>query len=206
MEKPADHAHFYKAKSTNDHLQSYCKACHGIRNRRWALENADLVTAARREREATPESRAKALAKDRQARAADPEKHRLKVRVSYYRNHEKRLAARRAAGMANRARESKARLAWGRANPLMDKMTRARLRARRHGSTILPVVVERVIARHGMTCGICACRVGMRQLVFDHIIALSAGGEHSEANLQVAHYECNRSKGARVDNVLPSEH
>lgn len=36
----------------------------------------------------------------------------------------------------------------------------------------------------------------------DHIVPLAEGGEHSYANVQVAHVFCNRSKGGRLGAAI----
>lgn len=46
-------------------------------------------------------------------------------------------------------------------------------------------------------CGICKKPVE-GAIHFDHIIPIARGGEHSEANLQIAHPLCNRLKGAKL--------
>lgn len=58
-----------------------------------------------------------------------------------------------------------------------------------------------LIRRDHSRCGICrkpvrAVRGPMRPSI-DHIVPLSAGGRHELANLQLAHYRCNLSKGNR---------
>lgn len=55
---------------------------------------------------------------------------------------------------------------------------------------------ERVVARCGLTCGICGAPVPSDDVHIDHIVALANGGPHEEANMQVAHSLCNKRKGA----------
>lgn len=47
-------------------------------------------------------------------------------------------------------------------------------------------------------CGLCGKKVDPANWHMDHIVPLSQGGEHSYANMQVAHPFCNVSKGARL--------
>lgn len=46
-------------------------------------------------------------------------------------------------------------------------------------------------------CGICGKKVPRAGQSFDHIKPISRGGEHSFANVQLAHLLCNLRKGAR---------
>jgi 5-methylcytosine-specific restriction endonuclease McrA len=70
-----------------------------------------------------------------------------------------------------------------------------------------------VYERDGLVCGLCSDSVD-RDLAWpdpmspslDHVIPLSAGGDHSRANTQIAHWIFNVRKGARLaeDAVLGS--
>lgn len=75
--------------------------------------------------------------------------------------------------------------------------------ARRKGAAIGPVSFIAIMARDRMRCGLCGKPVKESELSFDHIIPLSAGGPHTEHNLQIAHLRCNLRKGAR--GTLPSQ-
>jgi 5-methylcytosine-specific restriction endonuclease McrA len=59
-------------------------------------------------------------------------------------------------------------------------------------------------------CGICRKAVtettGPWRPSIDHIVPLAHGGLHVEENLQLAHYRCNLSKGARVEIVFEDGH
>lgn len=52
-----------------------------------------------------------------------------------------------------------------------------------------------VYARDKGRCGICGITV-YGDFHIDHVIPLSKGGEHSYANVQVAHPKCNQEKWA----------
>lgn len=70
--------------------------------------------------------------------------------------------------------------------------------ARKKNARIGVVDLERIYRRDQMRCHICHGKVSRRELEFDHVIPLLAGGEHTEANLAVSHRRCNRRKGAKV--------
>lgn len=63
-----------------------------------------------------------------------------------------------------------------------------------------------VYDRDGWICGICGRPID-RELAWpdpgsvslDHVLPLAAGGEHSRANTQAAHWICNVRKGARIE-------
>lgn len=79
---------------------------------------------------------------------------------------------------------------------LTKALGRQRRRAKTREAVIEDVSFEAIKLRDRMICGICHCKVKEKELSFDHIIPLSAGGAHAEYNLQVAHRLCNSSKCA----------
>jgi 5-methylcytosine-specific restriction endonuclease McrA len=62
---------------------------------------------------------------------------------------------------------------------------------------------RRIFERDGWLCGICATPVDPTLpathdfgATLDHIVPLARGGQHVESNVQLAHWLCNRLKGA----------
>jgi 5-methylcytosine-specific restriction endonuclease McrA len=79
----------------------------------------------------------------------------------------------------------------------MRRKRRARLRAVR----VEPVNSVKVYERDRWRCGLCGKQVNKRleyphpmSASLDHVIPLSLGGEHSMANVQLAHLSCNVEK------------
>lgn len=79
-------------------------------------------------------------------------------------------------------------------------------RALRYGVPIEPVNRARVFARDGWVCQICQRPVNKglswphtESASLDHIVPLSRGGAHSEANARLAHLGCNVGKGATIE-------
>jgi 5-methylcytosine-specific restriction endonuclease McrA len=70
---------------------------------------------------------------------------------------------------------------------------RARLRSVKT-ETIYPAIVW---DREEGLCGICGKPADPDNWHLDHAIPLARGGEHTYANVQVSHPECNWKKGAR---------
>jgi 5-methylcytosine-specific restriction endonuclease McrA len=96
--------------------------------------------------------------------------------------------------------------AWSRANPdriraLGRKHAQIR-RARKAEAFKDAVDLAVLIVRDGGRCQLCGKKIrakkGMRGPSTDHIIPVSLGGEHSYANTQLAHLECNKRKNNRV--------
>lgn len=63
-----------------------------------------------------------------------------------------------------------------------------------------------VFERDGWVCGICDEAIERelshpdpRSCSLDHIIPLSLGGEHSQANTRAAHLDCNVRRGNRME-------
>ena len=70
-------------------------------------------------------------------------------------------------------------------------------RARKLDQFIEDVDPMVVYARDEGLCGICGTTI-YGDFHVDHVIPLSKGGEHSYANTQAAHPECNLRKAART--------
>lgn len=69
-----------------------------------------------------------------------------------------------------------------------------------------PYVLTEIAERDGFRCGICRRKVRMdlryphpRSASVDHIAPISWGGGDIPSNVQLAHLDCNRNKGARVE-------
>lgn len=85
-----------------------------------------------------------------------------------------------------------------------DRLKCARRRMRLSGVVVDIVDPDVVFERDGWRCHICHKSVDRRLSgrdrmgpTLDHLIPLSAGGEHSYANTALAHRSCNSSRGAR---------
>lgn len=71
-------------------------------------------------------------------------------------------------------------------------------RARKLAAFVDDVKRAVVFERDEGICGICGTPVDPKRFHVDHIIALAKGGEHSYANVQLAHPACNHRKGDRA--------
>jgi 5-methylcytosine-specific restriction endonuclease McrA len=190
--KPATTEFFHKTNQRKDGIYAHCKACHRLmvsKNSRQNLEGR---------RENARQWRAENIEKERErhrlARLADPDKHRAKVRASYWKHHEKRLAARRLYGKINRAKETAyARFHLVQRRELYQEI-KARKRAQNYGILAEKIDYRLILDRDGLTCHICLGDVPPNEVSFDHIIPLSLGGPHALENVAVAHWACNRAK------------
>lgn len=69
-------------------------------------------------------------------------------------------------------------------------------RARRSNAPSVEFVDRGVVfSRDGGVCHICRRRVSCKGFHLDHLVPLSAGGEHTYANVRIAHPRCNMSRG-----------
>lgn len=71
----------------------------------------------------------------------------------------------------------------------------ARQRARSFGAYVEPVDFHAVFVDADGRCYLCDEPVA-DDFDFDHVLALSRGGEHVRENIRLAHASCNRSKGS----------
>jgi 5-methylcytosine-specific restriction endonuclease McrA len=124
----------------------------------------------------------------RQRRAKNPEPARIACRAYYLRNLEK---------MRERGRKQ------ARENP---EAARARVyarRARKKGASVRERVYRSVVWRRDEgTCHICNLPCDPNRWDMDHVVPLARGGDHSYANIRVAHPVCNNSKRTRLMSEL----
>jgi len=104
----------------------------------------------------------------------------------------------------NRKRNSKMQAsvekAWRKRNRDRHRQTKRKnessRRARKRQAFIEVIDHTRVFERDKGVCGICKGPVS-EDYHIDHIVPLARGGEHSYANVQLAHPICNQRKGCR---------
>ena len=66
----------------------------------------------------------------------------------------------------------------------------------------LQYIRQRLIAEHGMVCGLCGKPIeSKRELTVDHIIPRAMGGSTVYKNCQLAHRKCNLRKGNKYIDV-----
>ncbi len=85
--------------------------------------------------------------------------------------------------------------AWKRTKKHLVAEQWNRRRARKYAVPVSRIDYEALLS--DMTCGICGGEIEGKYH-FDHIIPLAKGGHHSQDNLQMAHPECNMSKGSKI--------
>lgn len=187
------------------------KAAVSERSRLWKLANPDKVRAKRLRREArrTDAERAARRARAIELRAASPERqanHRASS-LRWYRSRRDTLIAvfrrrywadpakARAEAMRSYVRRKNANPAQFREVGRLRQMNR---RARIFDAFVEPIDPLTVFERDCGICGICERPIGTAKWHVDHVIPLAAGGEHSYANVQLAHASCNQSKGAKL--------
>jgi 5-methylcytosine-specific restriction endonuclease McrA len=137
--------------------------------------------------------------RSRAERAAYRERNRLKLRA-YQREYAKRKPEKLRdwrAAHPDKMREMNRR-ARARRDPDIDHAYFSARRARKRGAFVERVFRSVLWRRHGGFCGICREVVALRDMHVDHVRPLARGGEHSYANTQPAHPQCNRRKGASL--------
>jgi 5-methylcytosine-specific restriction endonuclease McrA len=171
---------FHRATKRPDGLQTICKACTREHNRARKQANPDWWKPYHAQYVLTDEQRAANIKRARQWLRDNPE----------------------------RARENARR--WNAKNPtkvreIVRKRTATR-RAREAGAFVEHVDGAVLWERDGGVCGICSTVISdsfeTARFQVDHIVPLARGGEHSYANTQVAHPECNRRKWAYLPEEL----
>ena len=173
---------FHKDKRRRDGLYSWCKMCFNAH----VLAMRDPVVEAARGAayRATPEGHAKAKARVKAWREANPERWAA-------------WCAQDSARAVENARQ------WALANPerasLNSRRAANKRRARKRDQSAGPIDYAAVLAEHGMICHICTEDIpSLDVLHFDHVIPLSKGGPHIAENIRPSHALCNLRKGARL--------
>lgn len=146
---------------------------------------------------------------DRIRRLAEPEKFKDRVR-RYAESHKEQTAQRSARWRAAHPNNASERRRIRRAtNPTLfrdqEREYVNRRRALLAGAPVIELVRSSVVAeRDGWICHICGEPVPDEQFPspkspsMDHVIPLSRGGEHSYANVRLAHFGCNAGKKNRA--------
>lgn len=79
------------------------------------------------------------------------------------------------------------------------RLRKATRRAQKFGQFVEEIDPQVVFERDEGICGICNGPVDHKSFHIDHIKPLARGGEHSYANVQLAHPSCNCRKGAKEE-------
>lgn len=85
---------------------------------------------------------------------------------------------------------------------LSSRAAGGKQRALAYGNEAERVDLGNVLKRDGASCHICKELVEPEELDFDHVVPLSRGGSHTEANIAVSHAHCNRKKGGKLMSEL----
>jgi 5-methylcytosine-specific restriction endonuclease McrA len=89
--------------------------------------------------------------------------------------------------------------AYEKAHPEKKAAREAKRRALKRDATVEAVDYAIVLERDGMWCYLCETEIERREDVhFDHVLPLARGGEHSYANVRVAHSLCNIRKSDKT--------
>lgn len=176
---------FAKNSVMKDGLQNQCREC----KRDHYRANADRLRAEKRE---YYQNKAESIKQyQRGYRKANTEKlaagSKIRGRAWYQSNKARAYSVSRVYVEQNRVR---ARVWW--------KQCQSRRRAQKLATMAEPVDYTALYHRDKGICHICHNPVPKSRLHYDHVIPLSKGGTHTEANIKVSHARCNLKKGARI--------
>lgn len=125
---------------------------------------------------------------------------RCKSALQWHEDHADQHRARMRAYAADHAVEARERRQRHYENNKDDYIVRSRERELQIKLARVEHVDRQVVfERDEGICGICREPVERNDFHIDHVIPLSKGGEHSYANVQVAHPPCNLAKSDRLD-------
>lgn len=198
---------FRHNRHKKDGLHPQCKGC----EREYAAANRDRIMAYQaeyREQNKTQLYAQKAEYRKQNAdrinfiqtryRIEHPDKVRAQKRRCYEAKKDEYNARVRLNQRANPERTNRWKRAWAQRNPDKKREMRMRYNARKVAATIEPVDYAAIYHRDHGICHICHNPVPKSRLHYDHVIPLSKGGTHTEANIKVSHARCNLKKGAKI--------
>lgn len=88
--------------------------------------------------------------------------------------------------------------AWRKRNPEAVRAHAEKRRSRERGATVTELINRvSIYERDGGRCHLCGRFVSRKKFTLDHLVPLVLGGDHTAANVKVAHGVCNSRKGAR---------
>lgn len=97
---------------------------------------------------------------------------------------------------------------WAKDNPeraaVNLRHTQEKRRAGIRGVPYEKIIREEVYLKDGMICGICGNPLERSDFTVDHIIPISKGGGHVNANVHSAHRMCNIRRGTKPLDILYS--
>lgn len=195
---------FSRCASAKDGLNSHCKSCDSVRNRRYREENPDKERERRRRYYVT--NREEVLAAKQRWREANPEKRREQTQRYRKKNSDRRRELERERSRRYREENPKATRAaahrWEQANPAKVRERALRRRARLAVATMgdPTALQERIAKIYTEPCARCGA---IDNIHVDHIWPLSKGGAHAAWNLQALCKACNSRKGAKLPLLLP---
>jgi len=125
---------------------------------------------------------------------------RARVRESYRRNHEKRLAWHRANQESNRERYREWSRRWQQENrERSNLLSRLKKQRRRNAGTLTVQDWELVLEVYGSACLAC----GKDEVTIDHVVPVFVGGLNEISNVQPLCGFCNTSKGTKTVDYRP---
>lgn len=182
--------------------------------RQYTAANNERINAQRRARRAA--NKEATLAREKAWREANHEKvlvykktDREKRPESYAewkrqwaeRNRETITEKKRADYAENKEEINQRLLNFRRANPEQYKLNNV-VKTRRRRARIAelphePVDRDAIYERDGGNCQICGQPVEREKMSLDHVVPVLYGGPHVFSNLQLAHLDCNKARGAK---------
>lgn len=143
------------------------------------------------------------------AKYSDPAEQAKKA-AHYLANRERKLVATRANYRANFAREHARRVARHKAHPEQSRDAAQRRRARLNGREVERFSDLEIFDRDGWVCQICGQQIHRElkrphpaSVSLDHVIPIALGGNHTRANVQASHLQCNLRKARGTVSLAP---
>jgi len=197
--KPGNDFHLHK--NCRDGRQSYCKACHAEKGRRYRSENAQRL----REKERLwREANADRVRETRRQYRKDNADKRREYNQRYYEEHLEATRAYKREYAAKNCKAARERVRlWKEANPDAVRVNHQRRRARKKGAggthnagDLLAIRAAQTDKKGRLICWRCGEPIkGTPHL--DHWIPLAGGGTNDAGNLHYMHARCNMTKRAK---------
>jgi len=190
-------AEFYVQRASRDGRQAYCKVCSKASVK--VYQNTIASKEYRRKYAASEKG------KEHQRNYNATEKHKEALRVyqltekykEAHRRHmlsEKRKVYERKYATTKKFKKQQAAYLKTKRGAELHRQRSHKRRALEAGSVVGPIDEAAIYAACDNKCVYCGSK---ERLELDHVVAIAAGGSHTQDNLTLACQSCNRSKGAK---------
>lgn len=200
-EEIKDASEFNKHPTTSDLLQQSCRKCASALNKKRYIERKDeILKNVAKYRE---ENRDSILDRKRQYYLENTDKCKGKSQEWYKNNRDRAIAMNKMWHEKNKDRAKELNKKWVANNldkrRLVSALSDSKRRAKIKDGCVSIDIKDTLLNSQNGLCKICGVNLADVKIHIDHIMPLSKGGKHDDANLQLLCSSCNLKKSSKTD-------